>query len=78
MRRKFSGMLGSKISDSVREYSGNETLESLKAYYYEARSEVAIAASLGWTLAIQTELCDLQEIARNSSSNVSPIIYLKN
>lgn len=77
-RRKFGGILGSKLSDSVREYSGNETLKSLKAYHYEARSEVAIARSPGWSLAKQTELSDLQEIARNSSSNVNQMIYLEN
>lgn len=77
-RRKFGGILGSKLSDSVREYGGNETLKNLKAYYYESRSEVAIAGSPGWTLATQTELTDLQEIARDSSFSVNPMIYLEN
>ena len=77
-RRKFGGILGSKLSDNVREYGGNETLKSLKAYYYEARSEVAVAGSPGWSLATQTELADLQEIARNSSFKVNPVIYFEN
>ena len=77
-RRKFGGILGSKLSDNIREYGGNETLKNLKAYYYESRSEVAIAGSPGWTLATQTELTDLQEIARDSGFNVNPMIYLEN
>ena len=76
-RRKFGGILGSKLSDNVREYGGNETLKNLKAYYYESRSEVAIAGSPGWSLATQTELSDLQAIARNSGFNVDPLIYLE-
>ena len=77
-RRKFGGILGAKLSDNVREYGGNETLKNLKAYYYEARSEVAIAGSPGWTLATQSELTDLQAVARDSSFNVSPMVYLEN
>ena len=77
-RRKFGGIMGTKLSDGVREYSGNETLKNLKAYYYETRSEVAIAGSPGWSLATQTEIPDLQEIAKNSSFQVSPMIYLEN
>jgi hypothetical protein len=49
----------------------------LKAYYYEARSEVAVVGSPGWSLATQTELPDLQEIARNSSFQINPMIYLE-
>jgi hypothetical protein len=76
-RRKFGGIFGTKLSDGVREYSGNETLKNLKAYYYETRSEVAIAGSPGWSLATQTEMPDLQEIAKNSSFQVNPMIYLE-
>ena len=68
-RRKFGGIFGTKLSDGVREYSGNETLKNLKAYY---RSEVAIAGSPGWSLATQTELPDLQNIAKSSSFQVNP------
>ena len=77
-RRKFGGVFGTKLSDGVREYSGNETLKNLKAYYYETRSEVAISGSPGWSLATQTEMPDLQDIARNSSFQVNPMIYLEN
>ena len=77
-RRKFGGIFGTKFSDGVREYSGNETLKNIKAYYYETRSEVAIAGSPGWSLATQTEIPDLQEIARSSSFQVNPMIYLEN
>jgi len=76
-RRKFGGIFGTKLSDGVREYSGNETLKNLKAYYYETRSEVAIAGSPGWSLATQTEIPDLQKIAKNSSFQVNPMIYLE-
>ena len=76
-RRKFGGIFGTKFSDGVREYSGNETLKNIKAYYYETRSEVAIAGSPGWSLATQTEIPDLQEIARSSSFQVNPMIYLE-
>ena len=76
-RRKFGGVFGTKLSDGVREYSGNETLKNLKAYYYETRSEVAISGSPGWSLATQTEMPDLQDIARNSSFKVNPMIYLE-
>ena len=76
-RRKFGGIFGAKLSDGVRQYSGNVTLKNLKAYYYETRSEVAIAGSPGWSLATQTELPDFQEIARNSSFQVNPLIYME-
>ena len=76
-RRKFGGIMGTKLSDGVREYSGNETLKNLKAYYYETRSEVAIAGSPGWSLATQTEIPDLQKIAKNSGFQVNPMIYLE-
>jgi hypothetical protein len=76
-RRKFGGIFGTKFSDGVREYSGNETLKNIKAYYYETRSEVAIAGSPGWSLATQTEIPDLQEIARGSSFKVTPMIHLE-
>ena len=77
-RRKFGGIFGTRLSESVREYSGNETLKNLKAYYYETRSAVAIAGSPGWSLATQTEIPDLQEIAKNSSFQVNPVLYLEN
>ena len=76
-RRKFGGIFGTKLSEGVRGYSGNETLKNLKAYYYETRSEVAIAGSPGWSLATQTEIPDLQDISRNSSFKVNPMIYLE-
>ena len=76
-RRKFGGIFGSKLSDGVREYNGNETLKSLKAYYYETRSALAVVGSPGWSLATQTELPDLREIARNSSFQTNPMIYLE-
>ena len=75
-RRKFGGIFGTKLSDGVREYSGNETLKNLKAYYYETRSEVAIFGSPGWSLATQTEIPDLQEIAKNSSFQANSSIVL--
>ena len=76
-RRKFGGIFGTKLSDGVREYTGNETLKNLKAYYYETRAEVAIAGSPGWSLATQTEVPDLQQIARDSSFQVNPLIYME-
>ena len=75
-RRKFGGIFGAKLSDGIREYNGNETLKNLKAYYYESRSEVAIAGSPGWSLATQTELPDLQDIAKNCSFQVNPLIHI--
>ena len=77
-RRKFGSIFGIKLSDGVREYNGNETLKNLKAYYYETRSEVAVAGSPGWSLATQIELPDLQEIAKNSSFQSNPVIYIEN
>ena len=75
-RRKFGGIFGTKLSDGVREYSGNKTLKNLKAYYHETRTEVAIAGSSGWSLTTQTEIPDLQDIAKNSSFQVTAMIYL--
>lgn len=49
-RRKFGGLVKSDIADGEREYTGNETLKSLKAYFYEKRSQVHIAGSPGWSL----------------------------
>ncbi|MEL0166257.1 MAG: hypothetical protein VW918_07475, partial [Alphaproteobacteria bacterium] len=60
-----------------REYSGGATLKNLKAFYYETRSEVAIIGSPGWSLATQTEIPYLQDIAKNSSFQVNPIVYLE-
>ena len=76
-RRKFGGIFGTKLSDGVREYSGNETLKNLKAYCYETRSEVAIVGSPVWSLAIQTEIPDLQDVAKNSSFQANSMVYLK-
>ena len=76
-RRKFGGIFGTKLSDGVREYSGNETLKNLKAYCYETMSEVAIVGSPGWSLATQTELPDLQNVTKNSSFQANPMVYLK-
>ena len=76
-RRKFGGIFGTRLSDGIREYSGNSTVKNLKAYYYETRSEVAIAGSPGWSLATQTEIPDLQDIAKNSSFQVNPMMYLE-
>lgn len=77
-RRKFGGIFGTRLSDGIREYNGNETLKNFKAYYYETRSDVATTGSPGWSLATQTELPDLREVARNSSFQVNPMIYLEN
>ena len=66
-----------KYYDGVREYSGNETLKNLKAYQYETRSEVAVVGSPEWSLATQTEIPDLQDIAKNFSFQVNPMVYLK-
>ena len=76
-RRKFGGIFGTNLSDGVRGYSGNETLKNLKAYYYETRSEVAIVGSPGWSLATQTELPDLQDIAKSSSFQLNSMVYLE-
>ena len=76
-RRKFGGIFSTKLSDGVREYSGNETLKNLKAYHYESRSEVAIVGSPGWSLATQTEIPDLQKIARDSSFQTNSLMYLE-
>lgn len=76
-RRKFGGIFGSKLSDDIRAYNGNQTLETLKAYHYETRSNVAICGSSGWGLATQTELGDLQEIARHSGFSVNPMVCLE-
>ena len=77
-RRKFGGIFGTRLSDGVREYSGNETLKNLKAYCYETRSEVAIVGSPVWGLASQTEIPDLQEIAKISSFQVRSMTYPEN
>ena len=76
-RRKFGGIFGTKLSDGVCEYSSNETLKNLNAYYYETRLEVAIAGSPGCSLATQTEIRDLQDIAKNYSFQVNPMVYLE-
>ena len=77
-RRKFGGIFKSSLYDDLRNYSGTETLKSIKAYYFETRSEVAISGSPGWSLATQTEMQELQEIAKNSSFKANPIILFDN
>jgi hypothetical protein len=76
-RRKFGGIFKTSISDGFRNYTGNETLKSMKAYYFETRSEVAISGSPGWSLATQTELQELQEIAKSSSFKANPMILFE-
>jgi hypothetical protein len=49
----------------------------MKAYYFETRSEVAISGSPGWSLATQTELQELQEIAKSSSFKANPMILFE-
>ena len=61
----------------MRDYSGTETLKSMKAYYFETRLEVAISGSPGWSLATQIEMPELQEIAKNSSFKANPIILFE-
>ena len=76
-RRKFGGIFKTSLYDDLRNYSGAETLKSMKAYYFETRSEVAISGSPGWSLATQTEMPELQEIAKNSSFKANPIILFE-
>ena len=76
-RRKFGGIFGTRLSDGVVNIVAMKPSKNLKAYYYENRSEVAIAGSPGWSLATQTETPDLQEIAKNSSFQVNSTIYLE-
>ena len=72
-RRKFGSLVKSDIADGEREYTGNETLKSLKAYFYEKRSEVHIAGSPGWSLATQTEVPELSDMAKDSGFKANPM-----
>ena len=74
-RWKFGGVFGVKLSDGVRKYSGNETLKNLEAYYYETLSKATIAGNPSRSLATQTGLLDLQEIARNAGFQVDSKTY---
>ena len=65
-KRKFGGLFGSSNKDDSRNYSGNLTLKSLHAYYFERRSSVHILGSPGWTLATQTEIPEFKKIATQS------------
>lgn len=76
-RRKFGGLVKSDIADGERKYTGNETLKSLKAYFYEKRSQVHIAGSPGWSLATQTEVPELSDIAKDSSFKANPMDYFQ-
>lgn len=76
-RRKFGGIFKTSLSDDLRNYSGTETLKSMKAYYFETRSEVAVFGSPGWSLATQTEIQELQEIAKNSSFKANPTVLFE-
>ena len=72
-RRKFGGLLSFDMSDGVREYTGNETLKGLKAYFFEKRADVHIAGSPGWSLATQTEIEELSLIAKSSSFKMNSV-----
>lgn len=76
-RRKFGGLVKSDIADGEREYTGNETLKSLKAYFCEKRSQLHIAGSPGWSLATQTEVPELSDIAKDSSFKANPMDYFQ-
>ena len=65
--------MNSDIADGVREYTGNETLKSLTAYFFEKRSKVHIAGSPEWSLATQTEVPELAKIGGGSSCKVNPM-----
>lgn len=71
--RSFGGLF-SKDYDTERSYSGAATMKLLKAYYFEQRSNVHTAGSPGWSLATQTEMPALREIAKNSSFSANTII----
>ena len=75
--QKFGGIFGTKVTDGVRECSGNETLKNFKVHCYETRLEVAIVVSPGWILTTQTEIPALQEITKNSNFLLTSMTYLE-
>ena len=69
VKRKLNPMFGS-VSSSVKEkeYSPQSTVKRFKAYLFAYRSEKAVLAPSGWSLATQTELDTLANIAAKSTN----------
>ena len=69
VKRKLNPMFGN-IASSVKEkeYSPQSTVKRFKAYLFAYRSEKAVLAPSGWSLATQTELDILANIAKKSTN----------
>ena len=69
VKRNLKPMFGSASSGTKeKEYSSQSSLKRFKAYLFAYRSEKAVLAPTGWSLATQTELTMLAEIANQSTN----------
>ena len=74
VKRKLNPMFGS-VSSAVKEkeYSTQSTVKRFKAYLFAYRSDKAVLAPSGWSLATQTEIELLSVIA---SKNTNPLDFI--
>ena len=69
VKRNLKPMFGSASSGpKEKEYSSQSALKRFKAYLFSYRSEKAVLAPTGWSLATQEELKTLADIASQSSN----------
>ena len=69
VKRNLKPMFGSASSGTKeKEYSPQSSLKRFKAYLFAYRSEKAVLAPTGWSLATQTELKMLADIANQSTN----------
>ena len=69
VKRNLKPMFGSASSGTKeKEYSSQSALKRFKAYLFSYRSEKAVLAPTGWSLATQEELKTLADIASQSSN----------
>ena len=69
VKRNLKPMFGSASSGTKeKEYSSQSALKRFKAYLFSYRSEKAVLAPTGWSLATQEEIKMLADIASQSSN----------
>ena len=74
VKRNLKPLFGSVASGTkAKEYSARASLKRFKAYIFAFRSQNAMLAPAGWSLATQTDLKKLSEIAGQSTN---PLDYL--
>ena len=74
VKRNMKPLFGSVASATKeKDYSTQSSFKRFKAYLFASRSEKAVLAPSGWSLASQT---DVQFLADIASQNTNPLDFL--